>query len=127
MTRMIEATSAAVEAGTGIALIADPSLVASLLLGASSDGGGIAVGRICGAGLLSLGLACWPSRRGLGSRGTLGLVTYNLFVALYLGYLDLIACFVGKLLWPVCLVHALFGICLARPAYKVVRPKQFAG
>ena len=56
-TRTLEAMAATVEATTGLALIADPVFVVHLLLGASLSSGGIAVGRVCGFGLLSLGLA----------------------------------------------------------------------
>ena len=55
--------AAAVEIATGIALIAYPQAVSSLLLGADLAGAGIAVGRVAGAACFSLGLACWMSRQ----------------------------------------------------------------
>jgi hypothetical protein len=56
-------TTAVVEATTGIALLAVPAIVVSLLLGASLDAaGGIAISRVTGAAMLSLGLACWFAR-----------------------------------------------------------------
>ena len=60
-TSRLAGLSAVIEAATGAALIADPDLVVRLLIGTALSGGGIAVGRVCGFALLSLGLACWPS------------------------------------------------------------------
>jgi hypothetical protein len=57
-TRTLVALDAALEVATGVALIADPILVVRVLLGAGLSGGGIAVARVAGLGLLSLGLAC---------------------------------------------------------------------
>jgi hypothetical protein len=45
---MLVTLSAAIEAVTGVALIAGPSLVARVLLGAGLSGAGIAVGRVGG-------------------------------------------------------------------------------
>jgi predicted membrane-bound spermidine synthase len=59
------AVAAAIEAATGIALIIYPQAVARLLLGADLAGAGIAVGRVAGVALLSLGLVCWRSRQRL--------------------------------------------------------------
>ena len=47
--------AAAIEAATGVALIVFPQAVSSLLLGADLAGAGIAVGRVAGIALLSLG------------------------------------------------------------------------
>jgi len=52
--------AAAVEVTAGSALIINPTFVVRLLVGASLARGGIAVGRVGGFGLLSLGMACWP-------------------------------------------------------------------
>src|SRR5271168_2059839 len=63
VTRIVTVTASAVlETVTGVALIADPAFVIQLLFGAQLSGGGVAVGRVCGIGLLALGLACLPSR-----------------------------------------------------------------
>jgi hypothetical protein len=42
---MLVALSSAIEAATGVALIADPTFVVRVLLGAGLSGAGIAVGR----------------------------------------------------------------------------------
>ena len=80
------ALAAVGEAATGVVLMADPSLVARLLLGAELSGVAVAVGRVAGIGLLSLGLACWPGKET--TRPALGaMATYNLLVTCYLLYL----------------------------------------
>jgi len=120
-TRMLIALDAAIEAGTGIALIASPRLVLRMLLGAGLSGGGIAVGRVAGLGLLSLGLACWPRGSEGISQATHALFIYNLLVAVYFGYLGIGGGFFSYLLWPVFALHALLALLLTRPAYEGLR------
>jgi len=127
-TRTLVMLSAAIEAATGVALIADPGFVVHLLLGAGLSGAGIAVARVGGFGLLSLGLACWPGGNNATAHATRALFAYNLLAALYLGYLRVGGGFDGLLLWPACALHAVLTLLLARPAYETVvaswRPSQ---
>jgi len=120
-TRTLVMLSAAIEGATGLALIADPSLVVRLLLGADLSDSGIAVGRVGGFGLLALGLACWPSGDDATAHAIRALFTYNLLAAVYLGYLRVGGGFAGYLLWPACALHALLTLLLARPAYARAR------
>jgi hypothetical protein len=122
-TRSLVKTSAALEGATGVALIADPSFVVRVLLGVGLAGGGIAIGRLAGIGLLCLGLACWPSGDGPTPHATRALLTYNLLVAFYLGYLRVGGGFFSYLLWPACALHALLALLLARPAHERVQQK----
>jgi len=85
-TRLMVGLSAALEAATGVALIADPDLVAGVLLGVGITGGGIGVGRKGGFALIS--------------PGTGMLLTYNLLAALYIGHLRIGNRFVSDSLWP---------------------------
>ncbi len=114
--------SAAIEAATGVACIAVPSFVARVLLGADLSAGGIAVARVAGFGLLSLGLACWPNGDGATHPAIRALFTYNLLAALYFGYLRVGGGFVSYLLWPACALHGLLALLLARPAYEKRTP-----
>jgi hypothetical protein len=123
-TRRLVALDAAIEAATGIALIADPSFVVRVLLGSDLSGGGIAAGRVAGIGLLSLGLACWPNGDNPTIYATRALFTYNLLVAFYLGYLGVGGCFPGRLLWPAFALHALLAFLLARPAAERARHER---
>jgi hypothetical protein len=117
-TRTLVKVSAAIEAATGLALIAAPELVAHVLLGAGLSASGIAVARVAGFGLLSLGLACWPGAAGDTPQVTRALLIYNLLAALYLGYLRVGGVFVSYLLWPACVLHALLAILFVRAWYQ---------
>jgi len=103
-TRILTKLSAAIEAITGVALIAAPELVA----------------RLAGCGLLALGLACWPGNEAANLQATRALFVYNLLAGLYLGYLRVGGGFVSYLLWPACAVHVVLGFMLARPAFARV-------
>jgi hypothetical protein len=51
------------EAGAGLGLLAAPSAVATLALGAPIGDAGAAIARIGGGGLLALGISCWSAHR----------------------------------------------------------------
>jgi len=111
----ILAFSALAEFGTGLALMLDPVLVVSLLLGTDLTGTGIMLGRCFGVALLALGLACWPDGKhgGNGFSPTLrGMLIYNLLIALYLAYLGTLAHLGGVLLWPGVVLHASVALLL---------------
>ncbi|MEO7202002.1 MAG: hypothetical protein ABI431_04590 [Candidatus Tumulicola sp.] len=108
--------SAGVEAIIGIALIVDPSLVASLLLGTGLSSGGQAVGRVAGFALLSLGAACWPllDPKGRATAAVRGLLIYNALAAIFFLYVGISREFMGVLLWPAAALHAILAILFAR-------------
>jgi hypothetical protein len=120
-TRTLVTIAATLEVAAGSALIANPNFVVHWLVGSSLSSGGIAVGRVGGFGLLSLGLACWPSGESVTAQATSALLTYNLLFALYIGYLRVSEGFVGYLLWPACVLHALLALLLVLPTYEAVR------
>jgi hypothetical protein len=76
------AIGAVLEIPVGLGLLAAPSPIASLLLGAPLSGAGLVVARLAGGGLLGLGIACWLARStptvpaGLGVASAL--LTYNI-------------------------------------------------
>jgi hypothetical protein len=107
------AFAALAEAATGAALIVFPSLVARLLLGTELTGVAVAVGRVAGFALLSLAIACWPSNQR--SPAPLGaMTTYGLLVTLYLSSLGIHGEWVGPLLWPATVLHAVLTLLLTR-------------
>ncbi len=110
--------SAGIEAATGLAAIASPSLLAHLLLGTELSSGGVAIGRIAGIALLALAIACWPGAKSYLPQVTRALFVYNLFAGLYLGFLGLAHLFFSYLLWPASALHILIAILLARPAMR---------
>ena len=110
----ILAVAAAVEAGTGLVLMINPALVATLLLGVEVSGAGTLLGRCFGIALLALGLACWPGRQraDTGSPFFRAMLTYNALIALYLAYLGTAGHLNGLLLWPGVALHAVVALLL---------------
>jgi hypothetical protein len=106
--------SAAAETATGLALLALPSLVASLLLGASLDTpAGLVVARVTGAALLALGVACWLARhdeQGRAAKGlTAALLLYNIAVAAVLAHAGTGVKLFGVGLWPTVVLHVVLA------------------
>ena len=100
--------TAAIEVGTGLALLIVPSLVGQLLLGEELSGIAEAVARVAGIALIGLGIACWPGPP------LAGMLTYSTIVALYLAYLGFAAGLTGILLWPVVVLHFVLSILTGR-------------
>lgn len=115
--------AAAGEAAMGLALLAYPSIVVRLLLGAEIAGVGLATSRVAGIALIALGLACWPAG-GAGdgaSRALPAMLCYSVLVTLYLAYLGLAGEWVGSLLWPAVVLHAVLAFLLAH-AWRTAAP-----
>jgi hypothetical protein len=100
--------AAVAEAVTGLALIIAPSLTGRLLLGAEVTGVAIPVARVLGIALIALGVACWPGP------ALLGMLIYGALVTAYLLYLAFGGEWVGPLLWPAVVLHAILMLLLAR-------------
>jgi hypothetical protein len=98
--------------------LAVPDSVIRTLLGSDSSGD-IAIARIAGFGPFLLGLACWPGEDDVVTAQVLwAQLTYNLLIALYLGYLRVGGGFVSSALWPACALHASLALLLAGTAYE---------
>ncbi len=117
--------AAAVEVGTGFALMIDPAIVVALLLGAEVSGVGTLLGRCFGITLLALGLACRPDRQrtGSGLPAFRAMLTYNALIALYLAYLGTVGHMRGLLLWPGVALHAVVALLLVWTWRKEHRSK----
>jgi hypothetical protein len=88
-------------------LIVVPHLLAKLLLGVEVTGVAVVIGRVAGIALLSLGVGCWLGRQEeTGGWALLAMLLYNILVTLYLALVGLGTEFVGVLLWPAVIVHA---------------------
>jgi hypothetical protein len=111
--------TALLEAATGFALAACPSLLVSLLIGAPLDTRpGSVVGRLAGIALLTLGLVCWLARNDRHTRVTAGPVAamlfYNVAAAILLGYARLGLGLSGIGLWPAVALHSTLALwCIA--------------
>ncbi|MBI1816348.1 MAG: hypothetical protein HYR72_15325 [Deltaproteobacteria bacterium] len=115
MNRLLKLTSI-IEAGTGLALIAAPSVFVWLLLGSEISGASVSIGRVAGIGLLSLGVACWPSPDASVANlpALRAMLTYNPLVTIYLLSLGVDGERVGYLLWPAVVAHAVLTFLLGR-------------
>ncbi len=104
------------EAITGLIALIDPLIIARLLFNAEIAGVGVIITRIAGASLLGLGVSCWPGPLFAKqvSKTLLGMLIYNFIVTFYFGYLGITGKWVGLLLWPAIVLHALlsFLLCL---------------
>jgi hypothetical protein len=103
-------STAMIEGGAGLALLCLPSAAAVLLLGKPLEApAALTVARVGGAGLLTLGVACWLARsdaQSLAARGLIGaMVIYNLGAALILGDAGVRSQPVGIVLWPAVILH----------------------
>ena len=111
--------TAIIEAATGLALIVAPALVGRLLFGTEFTGVANPAARVTGIALLALGVACWP-----GSTALCGMLTYSGLATLYLLYLAVRGEWVGLLLWPVVVIHALLTALLARAWIQSRKPEH---
>jgi hypothetical protein len=129
LVKSLYATTAVIEAGAGLALLCLPSAAAKLLLGAPlQEPAAVTVACIGGAGLFTLGIACWLARsdtRSSAARGlTTAMVVYNLGVALILGAAGLRLQPVGVILWPAVVLHtAMTTWCIMTLRYPSIAEK----
>src|SRR5258708_16368212 len=90
-----------------------PAIVVRLLFGAEISGASIPLGRVAGAALLALGVACWLARGDTQSRATRGLVVamlmYNLVATAVLAFAGIGLQLHGVLLWPAVVLHPVMG------------------
>jgi hypothetical protein len=102
--------AAAGELATGLAFLLVPSLVARLLLGAELTGIAIPVAQVLGIALIALGVACLPGA----NAPLLGMLTYSVLATGYLAWLGIRGEWLGPLLWPAVVVHAILTLLLAQ-------------
>jgi len=107
--------TAIVEAGAGLVFLVLPSVAATLLFGATLDApAALTVGRLTGAALMTLGVACWLASLDLESRATAGLVfamvVYNLAALAILASAGAGLGLVGVLLWLGVVFHSLMAL-----------------
>ncbi len=121
--------SITVEALTGLALFIAPSWVARLLLGTALSPSGTAVARVCGCGLLSLGVAWCGGLRSDDATAPAfrGMLFYNAAIAVYLGYLCARGTTEGPLLLVVVVLHAAVSLLLVGVAGRMIRRGKIAG
>jgi len=128
-TRFFVAT-AVTEAAAGLALLVSPAPVITLLLAGPATDAAVAVGRLAGAALLSLGTACWWARADAGSAASralvVGMSVYNAAViaVVLTGSLGSPG---RPILWVLTLVHgamAAWCVWLLRPGRPEALPDR---
>src|SRR6266704_7127769 len=113
MSRLLKLTGI-IETATGLGLVAVPSVADRLLLGSPLDtSAAVMLGRVAGAALLALGVACWLARDDTQSRATRGLVVamliYNIAATAFLAFAGIGLGLHGVALWPAVVLHAVMG------------------
>jgi len=108
--RLLFRASAIVEILTGLALLVAPTLIIGLLLGDGLGATGVAVARVLGIGLLSIGVAAWESQgQEIRLAPRAGLCLYNISIAVLLAILGTTGGMHAPLLWPAAGLHGLIG------------------
>ena len=107
--------TAVLETATGLGLVLAPALTVLMLFEAPLDApAGLMIGRVAGAALLSLGLACWLAQHDEQSRVAQGLVTamlfYNTTAVMAFVYAGIGLGLSGSGLWPAVLLHTVLAV-----------------
>jgi hypothetical protein len=102
--------SAVAEVGAGVGLVAAPSALAKLLLGAPLDApAAVSVARIAGAAVLALAIACWSARDDIAGRAARGIIVamllYNCGAVAALVHAATAGGLHGIGLWPTAALH----------------------
>jgi hypothetical protein len=75
LVKTLHTVTAIIELGAGLALLSFPSTTTVVLLGSPLNTPvALTLARVCGAALLSLGIACWLARGDTQNRAARGLV-----------------------------------------------------
>jgi hypothetical protein len=107
--------TAVIEFGAGLGLLFCPSAMVALLVGAPLETpAALTAARVGGAGVLSLGVACWLARTDAQSRAARGLMAamfiYNVATAALLAYAGIGFGLYGVALWPGVALHAAMAV-----------------
>lgn len=107
--------SAVIEGAIGASLLILPGFTASNLLGVPLDTpAGLVAGRIAGAALGALGIACWNARNGkreeLAKAVVVALLFYNFAAVMVLVHAGIRLRLLSPLLWPTIVLHLALGV-----------------
>ncbi len=112
--KLLLMVTALLEAVVGLGLLVMPSAVVSILLGVPLDTpGGLVAGRMAGAALVAIAVACWQARNGERDSPATGVVEailfYNFAAAFVLVYAGVRLGLRSAVLWPTILLHLGLG------------------
>jgi hypothetical protein len=107
--------TAVIEVPTGLGLLILPSMVMLILLGSALEtSSAMTLGRVAGAALLALGLACWLARGDTRNNSQQGLIiamlAYNLAAVVILGAPGVRSESRGIALWPAVVLHSVMAL-----------------
>jgi hypothetical protein len=107
--------TAVVEVATGLALLCAPTVPIVLLLGIRTASPEVAlISRVTGTALLSIGVSSWLARNDRDSRAQngvlIGVLIYDIIVAILLAYAALVLKLVGVALWPAVVLHSALAV-----------------
>jgi hypothetical protein len=109
VSKLLLIVTALVEVGAGVALFVAPSRLVELLLGDGlSSPQALVLGRVTGAALISIGVACWLASQSesSGHRALVGgMLIYNLAVPVLLIRAAIAFGMRGIALWPAAILH----------------------
>lgn len=105
------------EVGTGVVLIASPSLFTRLLFGSPLVSPGQGLGRLGGFALLALVVACWPSSDAASGPAVRGMLLFSALCTAYLLYRGIRGGATGPLLWPAVALHGVLAFLLLRALF----------
>ena len=112
--KLLLMVTAVLEAATGLALLVMPSAAVSILLGVPLETpGGLVAGRLAGAALVALAVACWQTKDGERGGTSTGVVEamlfYNFAATVVLAYAGTRLELRSGLLWPAIVLHLGLG------------------
>jgi Kef-type K+ transport system membrane component KefB len=131
--KTLQTVTAVIELGAGLALLCLPSMTVALLLGSPLDTPtALTVARVGGAGLLSLGVACWLARDDSHSPAARGLLAamllYDVAAVAILAFAGIGFGLHGVALWPAVVLHAVMTFwcvaCLRRSPLNVTMERN---
>lgn len=114
--KLLLVISAAIEAAIGASLLILPTFTALRILGVTLDTPpGQVAGRIAGAALIALAIACWNTRNGkrdgLAKGVVIAILFYDLAAVSVLVYAGISLGLHGPLLWPTIVLHLALAVC----------------
>jgi hypothetical protein len=124
--KLLLIVAALIEAGAGLALLLVPTVAVSALLGVPLDTPtGLVAGRIAGAALFGLAIACWQARNGERGSPATGVIEamsfYNFAAAIVLVYAGTRLELRSALLWPAIVLHVGLGACCVLQLWLIRR------
>jgi hypothetical protein len=114
--------TALLEVAAGLALLTVPALAIKVVLGVDqAHSEALVLGRLGGAALLAIGVACWAAQGDGPSSSQRGLLRaaliYNIGAVAILGYAGWMLALAGVMLWPTVLLHVgLAAWCIGKQA-----------